>query len=846
MLRGGAGDDVFLVNASSDLYQNGASEIIDGGDGNDTLRLNAVGSFDAYSFPFSSIETFELNAADTTGSWAFSIRSLTGNANNTLTMKVGTGITLTQQMNINAELVTDATQKLVVNPGLTSGTMTISGTSGNDSLQGGAGNDTIKAGPGTDYVDGGAGDDVFVYQTSHGSIAGETYIGGTGSDTLKLLVSFTTTNGYTTYEDMPEGNYIDLTTVAALTSLENIDTRTSVGVERVKMRYDQRWASDSGVTYVNGPYFKAGSNDYLYLTALPSNQHVIVESSDTASTNPTQVLVFDQGAQGIILERFYSNTIHNDQLDLRKVLRDGGFIANEAGGLFQTAITSSSHAVDNGVYYMDGAAAAETPATLAGSFTDKLAAGDQALLVHAYSAANPLADINTPQSERLLYGFQVMLVENTGTITATEVLRSSGVWSNVTSGTWTDNFGLGSDGIDAGNFVTGTYLGTAAIAPELWSSTPADNATSVAPHNNLVLTFSENVKSGSGNIVITTAGDANDTRTIAVTDTTQVTISNNLLTINPTNDLLGLSDYSVTMASGVISDNYDHAFAGISATTTLNFTTSVEVTAPTLVSSTPADGSAGLVGANASIVLTFSENVKVGTGDIVLTSTTNVANNKTIAVDDAQVVFNNSNNTVTITPTGGLAQWNHYNVTMAAGVIKDMVGNDYAGISNATTLNFTTTGSNPYASMLGLMASSNGAASGLVFGFWDINGSGTAGDTVITVDDQYTWTEFAAAIAAFNSDPNNSGPDLRMATRAELEALRADPSINTNQISLPNGPAGWAPPTQADDSPDYWVSTQYQTQTDVHYYVSTPGYGYNAVADSNIAYAAVVLVGLGV
>jgi len=201
----------------------------------------------------------------------------------------------------------------------------------------------------------------------------------------------------------------------------------------------------------------------------------------------------------------------------------------------------------------------------------------------------------------------------------------------------------------------------------------------VAVGSNIVLTFSEAVAAGTGDIVIS---DGTDTRTIAVTDA-QVTIAGNTVTINPTADLNPNTTYNVQLASGVLKDTAGNAYAGISDATTLNFSTP-DTLAPTLASSTPADDATAVaVGSN--IVLTFSEAVAAGTGDIVISDGTDT---RTIDVTDTQVTI--SGNTVTINPTADLNPDTTYNVQLASGVLKDTAGNAYAGISNATTLNFLT------------------------------------------------------------------------------------------------------------------------------------------------------------
>ncbi|MCR9025390.1 cadherin domain-containing protein [Aeromonas caviae] len=107
-------------------------------------------------------------------------------------------------------------------------------------------------------------------------------------------------------------------------------------------------------------------------------------------------------------------------------------------------------------------------------------------------------------------------------------------------------------------------------APTLVSSTPADNASAVMSGANIVLTFNENLSAGSGNIVIS---NGTDTRTINVLDVSQVTISGNTVTINPTADLAAGSSYNLQMGSGVLTDLAGNPHAGISDATTLNFDT---------------------------------------------------------------------------------------------------------------------------------------------------------------------------------------------------------------------------------------------------------------------------------
>jgi hypothetical protein len=87
------------------------------------------------------------------------------------------------------------------------------------------------------------------------------------------------------------------------------------------------------------------------------------------------------------------------------------------------------------------------------------------------------------------------------------------------------------------------------------------------------------------------------------------------------------------------------------------------------------------------IVLSFSETVTAGTGNIVITN--GAGDTRTIAVGDAQVSISGS--TVTINPTADLLANSAYNIQMASGVLRDSAGNAFAGIADASTLNFSTT-----------------------------------------------------------------------------------------------------------------------------------------------------------
>ena len=116
--------------------------------------------------------------------------------------------------------------------------------------------------------------------------------------------------------------------------------------------------------------------------------------------------------------------------------------------------------------------------------------------------------------------------------------------------------------------------GTDTTPPMFVDATPATDTMDVAAGSNIVLTFNEAMKAGSGSISI--SDGAGDTRVIAVTDTSQVHITGNTVTIDPTLDLCDGATYHVTLAAGVLADSAGNAFGGI-AGNALDFSTAALV-----------------------------------------------------------------------------------------------------------------------------------------------------------------------------------------------------------------------------------------------------------------------------
>ncbi|HYH18863.1 MAG TPA: Ig-like domain-containing protein [Azospirillum sp.] len=255
----------------------------------------------------------------------------------------------------------------------------------------------------------------------------------------------------------------------------------------------------------------------------------------------------------------------------------------------------------------------------------------------------------------------------------------------------TDSAGYFYEGMSGSTELNFTTATPDLTAPDLSSSTPADDAASVAIGADLVLTFSETVQGSDGSITLKRQSDGSTIETFTADSSSRVTFNGSQVTIDPTADLDYSTAYYLEIDSGAIVDSAGNHYAGFSGSTQLNFTTAAEpdTTAPELSSATPADDATGVaVGAN--IVLTFSETVQGSGGSITLKRLSDGSTVETYTANNtSHVTFSGSQ--VTIDPVGDLNYSTNYYLEISSDAIVDSAGNHYAGIYGSTDLNFTIT-----------------------------------------------------------------------------------------------------------------------------------------------------------
>lgn len=227
-------------------------------------------------------------------------------------------------------------------------------------------------------------------------------------------------------------------------------------------------------------------------------------------------------------------------------------------------------------------------------------------------------------------------------------------------------------------------------APAIQTLSPADNATNVSRTANLVLTFDETTRAGTGTLSIKRTSDNVAVETITLSGAQLSGNGTTQLTLNPAVTLSGSTSYYITWNAFAFHDIAGNYTAAQSSTTAWNFTT-VEASAPTVSSFSPLDGAID-VAVDTNLVITFNEIVQGGTGSIVIKKGSDNSIVETISASGALVTGSGST-IMTINPSVTLGNDIAYYVQVGSNGFRDASGNFFAGISNTTTWNFQTVSS---------------------------------------------------------------------------------------------------------------------------------------------------------
>lgn len=277
-----------------------------------------------------------------------------------------------------------------------------------------------------------------------------------------------------------------------------------------------------------------------------------------------------------------------------------------------------------------------------------------------------------------------------GTSLGTETVAEDGSWS-----------------IDSGStsLLDGAYTFTAAVtdkagntsaessgfavtvdgqAPSASTFSPGNGGTGVALAADLSVTFDEIVYAGSGNLVIHEKAGGAVVETIPMGDARVTGTGTATLTLNPTDPLVGGTEYYVTIDSGWVTDLAGNSYKGISGDATWAFTTEDFI----LTGSTPADDAMN-VALDTGLTLVFSEPAYSGTGTVLVRQLSDDAIVEAIDVETASITGGGTS-TLTLAFSDTLAPDTAYYLEVPAGAFENANAVAYAGIAGNTDLNFTT------------------------------------------------------------------------------------------------------------------------------------------------------------
>ncbi|WP_255374506.1 Ig-like domain-containing protein [Cohnella sp. OV330] len=248
----------------------------------------------------------------------------------------------------------------------------------------------------------------------------------------------------------------------------------------------------------------------------------------------------------------------------------------------------------------------------------------------------------------------------------------------VTSGTFRDLTGHGFSGIHAGAWTFRTADLTAPTA----AYSPDDGAESgVWPY--LQMTFDEQVRFGTGSLILRRANTGEAVYTVPVTSGTTyygsygMWLSNNQLVWYPQTQLDSGTSYYVDIAPGTFRDNAGNAYAGVSGPSGWDFRTTDY--APTL-----RYRGVDQAGATPELAMRFSEAIELGTGFIEIHRQSDNSLAERIAVSGGTMMGGtyqfSGGNGIRVTLDQPLADDQSYYVQVTSGTFRDLTGQGFSGV----------------------------------------------------------------------------------------------------------------------------------------------------------------------
>ncbi|WP_157272917.1 Ig-like domain-containing protein [Paenibacillus daejeonensis] len=249
---------------------------------------------------------------------------------------------------------------------------------------------------------------------------------------------------------------------------------------------------------------------------------------------------------------------------------------------------------------------------------------------------------------------------------------------------------------DATQWNFSTFPSSDTIPPTVTALSPSvshNSGTQTSLSFPLEMTFSEPVYPGNGQIVIRNQQNDAILTSIPVTSNRVTGGGTNKITITPGIQFVNNSSYYVQVGGQAFRDAAGNSYTGIPDTdrTTWRFSITQD-TAPPLISALQPDNGATEVPRTGKFMVTFNEPIQLGTGRILIRAASggNAPSVEPLAEIDPD---NNRRLILTVLPNEPLSVNTAYYVEMQEGAVRDIAGNNFAGILNEYRWAFRTVGS---------------------------------------------------------------------------------------------------------------------------------------------------------
>ncbi|MBI4813420.1 MAG: right-handed parallel beta-helix repeat-containing protein [Methanobacterium sp.] len=407
-----------------------------------------------------------------------------------------------------------------------------------------------------------------------------------------------------------------------------------------------------------------------------------ITGASASGTNVTGFTISGAGDNGISLDSVNSVTISNNTIHDNSnsgvalsdadnnVIKDNNINNNGEDGVYVESSTGNE-IKDNNISNNDGKGVRLRSGANSNNITNNTINnnGEDGLYVKS-STGNDIKENTISENE----GNGVILNDADGNNIKNNNIKNNndaGVYvksstdNNITQNTITGNEGKGIRVNNAdGNNITDNTINNNGETVTVTSTDPENNAVNISRDKVITVTFSDDIKVGTGWIELKNSSGA----VVPIT----ISINGNVLTITPSGLLAAGTKYTICIHTGSITDLVGNPVALISS----KFTTTTDGTAPTVTTVDPANGATG-VATDKVIKVTFSEDIKTGTGFIELKNSSGAVVPITTSV---------SGNVLTITPSSLLAVGTKYTICIHTGSVTDLSGNPVA----VTSFKFTT------------------------------------------------------------------------------------------------------------------------------------------------------------